>query len=68
MLTEQFSLANEYLASVKRGTQIEDGWASKECAYSISKSCMTAFTAILSRQHPELLINCCCPGRQPPLL
>lgn len=23
---------------------------------------MNAFTAILAREHPGLLINCCCPG------
>lgn len=30
--------------------------------YAVSKACVNAFTAILARDHPGLVINACCPG------
>jgi len=34
-----------------------------ECsAYGLSKACLSLYTLILARQHPELVINACTPG------
>ncbi len=30
--------------------------------YGLSKACLAAYTMILARQHPKLIINCCSPG------
>ena len=30
--------------------------------YGLSKACLTAYTVILAKQHPNLVINCCSPG------
>ena len=30
--------------------------------YGLSKACLTAYTVILAKQHPNLAINCCSPG------
>ena len=56
------NLADIYLQSVKAGTEEESGWNHVKGSYNVSKSCVNALTAVLSRQYPGILINCCCPG------
>lgn len=45
---------------VESGAEHRNGWPRN--AYAVSKAAMNAFTAILARQNPGLLINACCPG------
>lgn len=42
------------------GTEYHDGWTTQ--AYSVSKAAINALTFMLAREHPELVINACCPG------
>ena len=42
------------------GTESEKGWTQQ--AYSVSKACVNALTAVLARENPGLTINACCPG------
>ena len=56
------ALAREYLEAVRAGREEESGWRHVGASYSVSKSCVTALTAVLAREHPGVLINCCCPG------
>lgn len=56
------NLADSYLQSVKTSTEEESGWNHFKGSYNVSKSCVNALTAVLSRQYPGILINCCCPG------
>lgn len=43
-----------------KGTESQNGWP--RSPYGVSKAAVNAFTAILARQNPGLLINACCPG------
>ncbi|KAL2018285.1 hypothetical protein VTK56DRAFT_989 [Thermocarpiscus australiensis] len=54
------ALVREYDAAASRGEEVEAGWP--PMAYSVSKAALNAFTRILAREHPGLLINSCCPG------
>jgi len=54
-------LVVEYETAFKNGTEKKSGWP-VEKPYCISKAAVNAFTAILARQNPDYLINCCCPG------
>jgi carbonyl reductase 1 len=56
------NLADNYLQSVKAGTEEKSGWDHVKGSYNVSKSCVNALTTVLSRQYPSILINCCCPG------
>ena len=42
------------------GTERQHGWPQQ--AYSVSKACINALTAVLARENPGLIINACCPG------
>ncbi|XP_050224862.1 (+)-neomenthol dehydrogenase-like [Mercurialis annua] len=46
-----------------REDKIEDGgWSLMLPAYSISKAILNAYTRVLARRHPNMLINCVHPG------
>lgn len=55
-------MAREYLEAVRAGREEESGWRHVGASYSVSKSCVTALTAVLARENEGVLINCCCPG------
>ncbi len=42
------------------GAEDRQGWPKQ--AYSVSKACINALTAVLAGENPGLLINSCCPG------
>ena len=46
--------------SAKAGRAAQDGWP--ESGYSVSKACINAMTAIMAREHADILVNACCPG------
>ena len=54
------SQANHRQECANRGTEHQRGWPKK--AYSVSKACINALTAVLARENPGLIINACCPG------
>lgn len=59
------ALAAEYLSSFQADTLKSDGWPVNK-SYSVSKACVNAMTAILSKQKDTrekgVVVNCCCPG------
>jgi carbonyl reductase 1 len=57
-------LANRYLEDMKAGpdTQERNGWGSKARSYKVSKALINTLTIVLARQHPNVLVNSCCPG------
>ncbi|KAF2481683.1 NAD-P-binding protein [Neohortaea acidophila] len=55
-------LAQEYETSVQHGSEQQSGFVGPKRAYSFSKACINAFTRILARDNPGLVINACCPG------
>jgi carbonyl reductase 1 len=55
-------IAKDFLRSVEQGNEDASGFGVPRRSYSVSKALVTALTAMLSRQHPGLTINCCCPG------
>jgi len=54
-------LVKEYETAFQNKKEKESGWPIEK-PYCISKAAVNAFTAILAREHPEVLINCLCPG------
>ncbi|KAM0797703.1 carbonyl reductase 1 [Usnea florida] len=53
-------LIQEYQECANDGTELQHGWPQQ--AYSVSKACVNALTAVLARENPGLIINACCPG------
>ena len=52
--------ANNNQDCANNGTERQHGWPQQ--AYSVSKACINALTAVLARENPGLVINACCPG------
>jgi carbonyl reductase 1 len=57
-LTDLASLAGEYSTA----SPTKDFAEPPRRPYSVSKALVNALTAILAREHPDLLVNACCPG------
>ncbi|KAJ4726978.1 (+)-neomenthol dehydrogenase [Melia azedarach] len=54
---------NQYLKNYKEGVlEIKLGWPDSMSGYTISKAAMNAYTRILAKQYPNIIINCVCPG------
>ena len=63
MTLEQLEkLVREYEQSVHDKTEAGSGFVGPGRAYAFSKSCVNAFTRILAKENPGLVINACCPG------
>ncbi len=59
------ALADEYLQAKRGGGQANAGFGKDNdsaISYQVSKACVNAYTQVLAKGHPDLLINCCCPG------
>jgi len=61
-LPELSEIADSYLATIPSKTESENGFGPPRRSYSFSKALVNAFTFILARENPDVLINCCCPG------
>lgn len=63
-ITDLDAMADDYLKVVKLGqeAQQEAGWGSGARSYKVSKALNNAVTILLAKQHPDVLINSCCPG------
>ncbi|XP_034688281.1 (+)-neomenthol dehydrogenase-like isoform X1 [Vitis riparia] len=55
-------IVNEFLNDVKEDMLHDKGWPTQTSAYTISKAAMNAYTRIVAKSYPSLLINCVCPG------
>ena len=53
-------LIKRFYDDVEAGNHTASGWPSS--AYVVSKVGLTAMSNILAREHPDILINSCCPG------
>ena len=47
---------------VKEEKLHDKGWLTQTCVYTISKAAVNAYTRIMAKSHPTLLINYVCPG------
>ncbi|KAK9742930.1 hypothetical protein RND81_03G206200 [Saponaria officinalis] len=56
------SIVDEFLRDFKDGTFVEKGWIPVLSAYFASKAALNAYTRILAKKHPTIIINCLCPG------
>jgi carbonyl reductase 1 len=58
------SLANEYLSAMSAGPEAQEaaGWGTKARSYKVSKALINTLTVVLAQQHPNVLVNSCCPG------
>ncbi|GBG27429.1 Carbonyl reductase NADPH 3 [Hondaea fermentalgiana] len=55
-----FNFAEDFMQSVRDGKVEERGFATNN--YGMSKLCVVQYTRAFAREHPEILVNCCCPG------
>jgi carbonyl reductase 1 len=60
-IVELSDLMDEYEEAVKKGKDGESGFPTQR-SYSVSKAALNAYTALLAKENPGKLINCCCPG------
>lgn len=58
------ALAETYLNDMNHGSgaQQRGGWGEGARSYKVSKALINTLTNVLAQQHPNILINCCCPG------
>ena len=59
-MPELHKLVNDFEHSVQDGTHKSHGWGNSN--YGLSKLAVIAATKVLAREHPDIAINCCCPG------
>ncbi|XP_021748175.1 (+)-neomenthol dehydrogenase-like [Chenopodium quinoa] len=55
-------ILNELMTDFKDGSIKEKGWPSFMTAYIVSKAALNAYTQILAKKNPSIIINCVCPG------
>ncbi|KAK4840158.1 hypothetical protein QYF36_001272 [Acer negundo] len=55
-------LLNKFIKDFKEGLLEKEGWPAKRSAYFLSKAFLNAYTRILAKKYPQLLVNCVCPG------
>lgn len=53
---------NEFLKDLKEGSSQAKGWPSYWGPYCVSKAAVTAYTRLLAKKYPKMLINAVCPG------
>lgn len=53
---------HEFLKDFEEGLLESKGWNSYHSAYTLSKAALNAYTRILAKKYPSLLINAVCPG------
>ncbi|KAG6761857.1 hypothetical protein POTOM_035096 [Populus tomentosa] len=56
------SILKRFLKDLKENTLEAGGWSLMLPAYSISKATLNAYTRVLAKRHPNMLINCVHPG------
>ncbi|KAK7292626.1 hypothetical protein RJT34_15477 [Clitoria ternatea] len=63
-LTEELidEVLNEYMKDLKEGLIEKKGWPTYLSSYMVSKAAMNSYTRLLAYKHPNLCINCVCPG------
>ncbi|XP_027348876.1 (+)-neomenthol dehydrogenase-like isoform X2 [Abrus precatorius] len=52
----------EFLKDFKEGLLENNGWPTILSAYRVSKAALNSYTRILAKKHPNMCINCMCPG------
>ncbi|KAL3743475.1 hypothetical protein ACJRO7_018726 [Eucalyptus globulus] len=55
-------IVKAFLADFKDGLSEAKGWPAYMPAYRISKAAINAFTRILAKKYPSMVVNCVCPG------
>ncbi|KAL4382136.1 hypothetical protein AHAS_Ahas04G0203300 [Arachis hypogaea] len=52
----------EFMEDFKEGLIESNGWPTLLSANRVSKAALNSYTRILAKKHPNLCINCLCPG------
>ncbi|KAK7340219.1 hypothetical protein VNO77_20917 [Canavalia gladiata] len=52
----------EFLKDFEKGSLENKGWPTVLSAYRVSKAAINSYTRILAKKHPNMCINCVCPG------
>lgn len=51
-----------FLRDLKAGKLEENGWPLTVSAYKVSKAAINAYTRLMAKDYPKVLINCVHPG------
>ncbi|KAL5710293.1 (+)-neomenthol dehydrogenase [Ranunculus cassubicifolius] len=55
-------VVENFMRDLKQGKLEENGWPKMLPAYSISKTCLNAYTRVLAKNYPDMYVNCVHPG------
>ncbi|XP_074263288.1 (+)-neomenthol dehydrogenase-like [Silene latifolia] len=55
-------IVKEFLIDFKEGTFTEKGWIPALAAYFASKAVLNAYTRVVAKENPSIIVNCLCPG------
>ncbi|KAL8500082.1 hypothetical protein ACS0TY_019903 [Phlomoides rotata] len=55
-------VVNEFLKDFKEGSPESKGWPSYWSAYCVSKAVVNAYTRLIAKRYPRMMINCLSPG------
>ncbi|XP_047314943.1 (+)-neomenthol dehydrogenase-like isoform X2 [Impatiens glandulifera] len=56
-------VVKEFLKDCKDGTNLETkGWPKILTSYIVSKAALNAYTRVVAKKFPVILVNCACPG------
>ncbi|XP_047329024.1 (+)-neomenthol dehydrogenase-like [Impatiens glandulifera] len=53
---------NKFLKDFKEGTWEANGWPTTLTSYILSKATLNAYTRVVAKKFPTILVNCVCPG------
>lgn len=58
------AIMEKYLQDMAGGREAQEaaGWGTGARSYKVSKALINTLTVVLAKQHPDVLINSCCPG------
>ncbi|XP_047314941.1 (+)-neomenthol dehydrogenase-like [Impatiens glandulifera] len=52
----------EFLKDFKEGTWEANGWPTTLTSYLLTKATLNAYTRVVAKKFPTILVNCVCPG------
>ncbi|XP_047328992.1 (+)-neomenthol dehydrogenase-like [Impatiens glandulifera] len=53
---------NKFLKDFKEGTWEANGWPTTLTSYILTKATLNAYTRVVAKKFPTILVNCVCPG------
>lgn len=55
-------ILSKFMKDFEQGSLEKEGWRPYLSAYCVSKAALNAYTRLLAKRYPDMLINAVCPG------